>query len=411
MRGIPRMHTEPTFSEHTTIASGLLAEDGTVLPASVAYTGAKGYGAHQPGVDASQSDTGGALKVVHVVALRPGTTLQGMRGHYEMVSEQVYSVHSPAPIVVTGQYFIKLSQLDDQYQQVFSDLDRADNANIPLTASFEGALFRNIFNDRFATSEFLIPSNASKEVQAVLPELVQTVEVVGDDTLNLTYDEWVYLVTGWYPKNNKCMSLGSRARKASLAWTSLLMDGSDDDAPVDAYGKWVARHNFGWAKNLIAIEPCFVVFIAGMWEQPNSSSIYRGPTIASGLKNPDGTDAVKPRGRYKGAAADATVLDRGADYTFNMFRNSRTWLADPSEHDPLGSLGAPPDNSRAGARDAINYWLNGEVRFSRDWDPFVLGVESDKSLIRTREATEGAEKYKMDLNFFVGTSMLQHFLD
>ena len=118
MRGIPRMHTEPTFSEHTTIASGLLAEDGTVLPASVAYTGAKGYGAHQPGVDASQSDTGGALKVVHVVALRPGTTLQGMRGHYEMVSEQVYSVHSPAPIVVTGQYFIKLSQLDDQYQQV-----------------------------------------------------------------------------------------------------------------------------------------------------------------------------------------------------------------------------------------------------------------------------------------------------
>jgi hypothetical protein len=78
---------------------------------------------------------------------------------------------------------------------MFTDLSRGDSAAFPtgVPDRFEAQAFRNIFNDQFATSEFMISSPDSLETQAMLPELIQTMEVVGDDELNLTYDEWVYL--------------------------------------------------------------------------------------------------------------------------------------------------------------------------------------------------------------------------
>ena len=284
--------------------------------------------------------------------------------------------------------------MPDIYQQMFADLDRAETAAFPTgmpQGGFDPQLFRMIYNERFATAEFLIASESSEETQAVLPQLTQTMEVVGDDTLHLTYDEWVYYVTGWYPKNNKTMSLGSRARRMTLGWTTLITDGADADAPVDAYGKYVAMHKMGWNKNLICVEPCFIVFIAGVWEQPNSETIY-------GTENPAGALVAR-------SERSANNLGRGVDFDFNLFRNAEAWLADPASVDPIGQLG-----TGSGHMDSINYWLGGEQRFSRDWDPTTLAVSSG-SLKATNEATEGNEAFVCDLNFHVGTAELQHFPD
>jgi hypothetical protein len=311
---------------------------------------------------------------------------------------------------------VKLSQLDDQYQQVFTNLDRGVGDPIPITPDgYQYPVFRNIFNDHFASAEYMITSNAMQETQAVLPPLKQTIEVVGDDTLNLTYDEWVYLVTGFYPKDNKSMSLGSRARKGSLAWTNLITAGADDDAALDAYGKWVARHNFGYNDNLICIEPTFFMFVAGIWETPNSSDLYK-PAKPTGGSAP----TLRPRKRGSASTSDADgegkILDRGADFEMNLARNSTSWIADPAELDPLGTLG-----SGAGERDMLNYWLAGELRMSRDYDPILLKVASDKTLQSVREddavdtgttfsTGEGSEAYLCDLNFHVGVATLQGFL-
>lgn len=298
---------------------------------------------------------------------------------------------------------IKVSDMPDIYQQMFADLDRAETAAFPTgmpSNGFDPMLFRMIYNERFATAEFLIASESSEETQAVLPQITQTMEVVGDETLHLTYDEWVYHVTGWYPKNNKTMSLGTRVRRMNLGWTTLITDGADNDAPVDAYGKYVARHNMGWNKNLIAVEPCFVAFIAGIWEQPNSSTIY-------GEEDPQGN--LAPRSRVLTNHTSKTMLDRGADFDFNLFRNAEAWLADPATTDPLGQLG-----TGTGHLDSINYWLAGEQRFSRDFDPTTLAVNSgasDQTLTTAGETNEGDEAYICDLNFHVGTAELQGFPD
>ena len=287
-------------------------------------------------------------------------------------------------------------------------MERSVTAVLPVSGSYEASLFRNVFNDHFATAEHLIPAEESKETQAVLPELRQTMEVIGDDDLNLTYDEWVYLVTGWYPKNNKSMRLSSRARPASLAWTTLLTDGADADAPVDTYGKFVGRDVISFNKNLIAVEPSFLIFVAGIWEPPNSGNIYGGvgETSVDGegneIANPDVSqlNGVVMR-RYQGAAASSSTLDRGVPKGIENMRSSQSWLADPSSEDSIGDLGD---------RAAINYWLNGDVSFDFDRDPIRLDFNSG-TLRRHREVLEGREGFVSDVDFHVGITTLQHFPD
>ena len=306
--------------------------------------------------------------------------------------------------------------MPDAYQQVFADLDRSAAAGFPSDlpqSGFDPQLFRMVYNERFATVDYMIVDEGSEETQALLPALSHTMEIVGDDSLNLTYDEWVYLTTGWYPKNNKTMSLGSRVRKMNLAWVSMLMDTGGgtsalETSEVDAYGKFVARHNFGWNSNLICVEPSFLVFVAGIWEQPNSKALYS--------QGPDRTETsaytvLPARSARTGTGLNNNNnLDQGADFDFNQFRNAEAWLADPSSVDPLGSLGG----SGAQERHAVQYWLGGEQRFSRDYDPFVLqvsGMGTEHGFSRHREQDEGSERFVCDLNFYVGLSSLQGFPD
>jgi hypothetical protein len=178
-----------------------------------------------------------------------------------------------------------------------------------------------------------------------------------------------------------------------LAWTQLLTAGADADAPVDAYGKWVAKHDYGMDRNIIAVEPTFIFFVAGMWETPNSDKIYEMDDVAS-----------RQRTRYIDGAdfathAKVTHLDRGAPYAYNLFRNASAWIADPLEDDAMGDIGT---------RNTVNYWLNGEVRWTRDYDPTKLVVKSG-SLAAEREPTEGEEAFLCDVNFHCGTATLQDF--
>ena len=317
-----------------------------------------------------------------------------------MVSRATYDIHSPPPIYITGCYWIKASQLPDEFTPVFSDTDRADDAALPTSGSFSASCFRNIVNDHFATSDYIIPSEDSKETQALLPKLRQTMEVVGDDELELTYDEWVYLTTGWYPKNNKSQLLGSRARRAAFSYGTLLLDNADNDAPVRPYGVFTAMHNYGFNRNLIAVEPSFLCIVGGVWEVPNSDAIYDTDWTYGGISVTRG-QAANP---------SATTLDRGSPHTVDLFRNSKAWIADPTSEDIIGASG-----SGSSARASINYWLNGEVRFDRDLDPRRIrhstGADTDLTLSQESTNTEGGEAYETNVNVFIGLAELQHFPD
>ena len=164
---------------------------------------------------------------------------------------------------------------------------------------------------------------------------------------------------------------------------------------------------------MIAVEPSFLVFVAGMWEQPNSTQVYGGSKLAD--ENEDVTLSITggaggiTLNRYQdtaateaGRAARAGTLDRGAPKGIELFRNAKAWLADPTTVDPLGDIGE---------RATINYFLSGDVSFDFDHDPYVLTASANDQLTVTRETLEGGEKYPMTLDFSVGLATLHAFPD
>ena len=99
-------------------------------------------------------------------------------------------------------------------QRVNSDSDSSDTWSATYS-NYSAACFRVIVNDHFADGDYIILSEASDETQAVLPPRIKTMEVVGDD-LELSYDDAIYLATGWYPKDERCMGLSARFSRAGL---------------------------------------------------------------------------------------------------------------------------------------------------------------------------------------------------
>ena len=279
---------------------------------------------------------------------------------------------------------------------MFADIDRSNTATIPLTDAFTPALFRNVYNDHFAQIDYQIADEGSEETQALLPPLVTTVEIVGDDTMNLSYDDYIYLVTGYYPKNNKSMGLRFTMQRMGPLLPTLITDAADVDAPMDIYHKFGATVSLGWNRNLICIEPSFVLFVAGIWEEPNNSDLYAP-------MNPSGTSLDQKR--FQGNTASATTLDRGSLPEYEYFRNADTWLANPATEDAIGAIG-----SGTGERASINYWMNGGVSFDFDRDPEVIEV-GGTGLRSVKEAGEGSESYMSHVYWSCGASTLQHFPD
>ena len=207
------------------------------------------------------------------------------------------------------------------------------------------------------------------------------------------------------------MKLSSYARKMTLLAPTLLLDGSSENASVDLYGKYGARVNFNVQKNMIAVEPSFLCFIAGIWEQPNSLQIYGVPTTLDSDKKitdydtAQGVTATDSAGfritRYRGTEPSQTLLDRGAPKDIELFRNANAWLADPVEQDPIGDIGS---------RASINYWLNGGVSFDYDYDPIKIAATSS-GVVRQVESHEGGEGFPCMVDFHCGAATLQHFPD
>lgn len=396
-----RIHIEQDFSRYSKIGSRLIGEDGAVwVPASSEGTGGNALPTSQPGLSATELNPGGAIRLIECIGLRPGTTLQGFKSTFNILSEKVYGVHSPSPIYFSGFYLIKASQLPDEFRNVFSQTSdqRGDSTALPKSGKFSANCFRNIVNDHFASAHELIVDESSEATQALLPELVQTMEVVGDDELDLTYDEMIYLITGYYPKDNASMNLTFQKGKGGLVGGSLVSGAS----VVTLAGHFGAMHNHSYSKNLICIEPSFLIGVAGVWEQPNNDTLY--------------SSAVGAAIRFQGASntADNNFIDRGQVFEVDRFSTLDEWLADPTSDDPVGALDPAYDSNAGTNRATLNYWLSGEVSFDYDWDPIVVtGEDAGAGVTINAESSsaEGSEAYLSRVQAWTGVSTLQGFPD
>lgn len=362
-----RLHFEQTFRGNSRIASRLLGEDGAVWTPGASVSKVP----HQPLLD-SDRNTGCAIRMLEHFAVRPGCTLQGMRIALQLLTFESYSVHGAAPIFFSGWYMVKLSQLPDNFRQVFTETSgtgaghRDVNADLPYGGDYTGPVFRNIFNDHFADHETWISSENSVATQAVLPEMIDTMEVVGDDDVDLTYDEMMYLITGFYPKNNNSINLTfQKGRGKMMSPQSFAQAGADSRLAVG--GKFAAQHTHSYQKNLASAEPMFFMLVAGIWEEPNNNNIYSSLTGTKGS-----------RARFKGNdnwgtatnSASNNVIDRGAPRAVDLLKNMNLWMIDPTVEDPIGDLGD---------RAFLNYWLNGDVVHDFDYDPILIQGTSDSS--------------------------------
>ena len=201
-----------------------------------------------------------------------GATLQGHVTSIDFLTDQTYDVHSYRPIFISAMAWVKASQLPDVMTRVFTDPTRTEDQDFPIATDFSSACFRNFFNDVFATQEYLIVDEEFQGSQAVIPPMIQTMEVVGGDELELSYDDYIYLLTGYYPKNNKSQLLGFRTTRGKMFAPTMLMP-QDAGKPVVG-AKFSARHTYSSNKNMIAIEPSFLIAIAGVIAEPNSDAVY-----------------------------------------------------------------------------------------------------------------------------------------
>jgi hypothetical protein len=308
---------------------------------------------------------------------------------------------------------VRASQLPDEFSTVFSQVSanvgtvagagqRAISAALPKSGTFSANCFRNIVNDSFADSDTLIVSESSKATQAEIPSLIQTMELINDDNLSVTYDEMIYLITGYYPKNNKSENLTSRINKAALVTPSLVIPTTGDPTLAGMYGV-VHKHSF--QRNYICIEPTWLCLVVAMWEQPNSESIYN----QVGLNEPVSWAAERFQGATTSSVgkADNGKIDRGEHFTVDEFRNLNAWMVDPTSDDPVGDLDSDSIS--------LNYWLNGDVQFDYDWDPIVItgGTDAGSSVTVTPESAsaEGAEAFISNVHSHIGISTLQGFPD
>lgn len=241
-------------------------------------------------------------------------------------------------------------------QEVFIDQERSDTAALPGSRTWEGCLFRQIFNDFYATTDEWIADDASTVSFKALPPLIQTMEVVGDDEQELTYHEWIFQQTGFMLPTEGCQEVSARASRARMS-NLALMDGHGA-----AFGHFEVSHTHSVQKNLVAKEPSFIVGTVAIQEQPNSSGTYTG--------------------------YDA--------WDFEKLRNQNGWIARLDESETvLGDIGSEA---------TINLFENGEVRFYDDWDPVKLTSQSSDTIVS--EGTEGAETFSALATSWLGASIL-----
>ena len=298
--------------------------------------------------------------------------MAGLKGRVEFLTERVYQVNSPGLVFVSGVYFVSMSVLPDELRTVFIDQSRGDTAALPSNRTWTGECFREIYNSWFATIDEFISADVSTDIQRRLPPLIQTIEVVGDDEPEMTYDDWIYAQTGRRLPKMGCERMFSRATRGGFKFTELL------DASQGAVGHIGDIHHISCRKNRAAAEPGFVCLIAGCWEQPNSAA------------SPSDTNEAG----VQAYGASTSTFDT------NLLRNSDTWIS--RQDDDAVNLGVI-----SGTQASINLFEGGDVYFGTDWDPSTVAHSDSATADATvPEATEGAEDYSHWQKAWFGMSVM-----
>ena len=190
-----------------------------------------------------------------------------------------------------------------------------------------------------------------------LPELIQSMEIVGDDDQDLTYGEWIYEQTGSPLGVSGIEPMGRGMVRANRLKEQIVPGVAQS---VSHYG---ASVSISTDHNRLAKEPGMVVLFGGMYEEPNDVNKY-------------------------GAGITGGDSDLREMYDGDKLRSGDAWIQRLSGQLGAGGLGD------VGDVNTLNYLLNGCFDMAGDWDPEVVTWDStNKTFSVTQEASEGSERF------------------
>lgn len=324
----------------------------------------------------------GQLRLVNDLhALRAGETLAGARISVSIQSKRLYAETSPKLIFHSAVYMVAVSTLPTDLQMVFTDPD-----STRTVVDWPTHCFRDIYNTHYATPDlalssqsnsFATPPNVETYRSAPVPDLIQTMSVVGDDELEPDYREMIYLQTGHMLPEMGCEKLSSR--------TSLSNFGDVEVVAGDRAGRLEASHLHSISKNHVAAEYSFICVVAGTWVQPYYNQPPYALDSASASNSPNLMYPQQSR-------FDSTLLATQDEWIMR--------LTDAVNN--LGDVDQQGNTSEA----TINYFEGGSVQFQSDsrrpkmlnddGDGYVTGGFASDGALSADQALAGRYDHYID---------------
>lgn len=322
-----------------------------------------------------------------------------MSAEVRLVSQSMYPVYGPPPIVFSGLYLVGLEYLPEDFRRFFL----TDSDTTPI--SWSTAAFVEVYNRYFADEDYYLThsdlagnSSLSHIHSARLRPLIQTIDIVGDDELELTWQDFVEFQSGFRPSMPGAEVLDFKMARA--AWITDA-GGIEQDAYYSHYGR---NFNHSVRKNHVAGQGAVLLHVIGNWSNPLVDAEYA--THATTLvrdtsKSADTLDINRLTNRddwiirpLDDATSEVGVLAANAA-SINLFEGGEIYVPDATAVDDAGVV-----RVTAGDVDVDTY---GET-ITNDGIAEVVNQQgatgAEATYYRMWVESRLAMSYMTDINFF-----------
>lgn len=335
---------------------------------------------------------------------------------------------------------MSIAAMPDSVRKIVEDDQAIDAVKLPSGSTWTREAFKQVYNDYYAFPDSIITDlNAdldkapsadhageyydNRKIVGRLHPLLRTMEVIGDDEVDLSYDEWVYAQTGRWPRSHGIEVLSQKMSRANFSSVGML-PGLNQPA-----GLLEQTLTVGTMRNHACTEAAILLTVAGFWEQPNVYKSYE-----AGTQSLAGKSGHAEARRAELGNIDNFALRQGTEddpFFVVDFFNSLDWFIPR----PIGANEADALSTTlgdVGAVNALNFYLHGQQDNDGDWDPSVVKlsrlnvIKASEAVAQaaglpaavtaqvgnylayksTKEATEGAESFRTQVRAFGKASIL-----
>lgn len=259
-------------------------------------------------------------------------------------TRRLYAETSPSLIHHSAIYLVRVSTLPIDLLKIFTDPDGTNTL-----VDWPQFCWQDIYNSYYATpdmalasvdvSDHVLQSGALKSpgtggyLEALVPDLIQTMAVVGDDELEPNYRELIYMQTGMMLPITAAEVLSSKTQLAGMSDMEVVAG--------ERVGRVTSTISHSISHNAAAEEYGFICHISGTWIEPYHNQLDYSIVAAAGSVD-NAALMYEEQSRF-----DSTVLAAQDEWILRLTDSPNA----------LGDLDSTPNTSEA----SINLFEGGSV--------------------------------------------------